>query len=338
MASEKTDPRETSSHPRLKARLSGHGAAEQRLLAAFFSGRMHHAWLISGPRGIGKATLAYRLARFVLHGGEGVKTAPASLAVPTEAAAARLVAAGSHPDLFVLQPQFDGKVVKADIAVEDARRLEEFFSFTPAMARWRVVIIDAADQLSRDSANTLLKITEEPPPNSLLLFVSHRGGRLLPTLRSRCVTLPLSRLSDPSCEEVVRASAAGDEFTNDDISQAVRLSRGSPGRAFEYLTSAGAKVFAEFMNDPNVSLARAHQLSSRFAGRDTAGEFQIFAELLTEWLAAAAAADCSGPRGVRLAEAHDAILYSFRRTDALNLDRRQAAFEALLAIDRAMAA
>jgi DNA polymerase-3 subunit delta' len=338
MASEKTDPRETPDHPRLQTNLVGHETAEQRLLTSFLSGRIHHAWLISGPRGIGKATLAYRFARFVLHGEDTVASVPQNLAVPAEATAARLIAAGSHPDLHVLQPQFDGKAVKAEIAVEDARRLEEFFGLTAGMARWRVVIVDAADQLSRDSANTLLKITEEPPPNSLLLFVSHRGGRLLPTLRSRCVSLPLAPLSLAACEEVVRRGAPAEEATNEDIHQAVALSRGSPGRAFEYLASTGAKVFAEFAREPRVGLARAHQLSSRFAERDGAGEFQIFAELLTEWLAATAVSDCAGPRGARLAEAHDAILYSFRRTDALNLDRRQAAFDALLAIDRAMAA
>ncbi|MBM3519656.1 MAG: DNA polymerase III subunit delta' [Alphaproteobacteria bacterium] len=338
MVSEKTDPREVASHPRMQMGLIGHRDAEQRLLAAFQSGRMHHAWLITGPRGIGKATLAYRLARFVLHDGHSGSAAPTSLSVSADAPAARLMAAGAHPDLFVLQPQFDGKAVKTEIAVEDARHLEEFFGLTAGLSRWRVVIVDAADRLNRESANTLLKIAEEPPPNSLLIFVSHRGGRLLPTLRSRCISLPLSRLTPDDCEGVVRTGAASEGIADEDIREAVTLSRGSPGRAFEYLASAGAKVFAEFARNPQAGVTRAHELSGRFAGRDTAGDFQVFGELLIDWLAAAAASDCARPRGARLAEAHDAIVYSFRRTDALNLDRRQAAFDALLAIDRAMTA
>ena len=168
------DPRDVDWHPRRRHSLYGHAEAEARLLDAHRSGRLHHAWLITGPRGIGKATLAYRFARFLLHGGD----AASSLAVPAESAVSRLISAGSHPDLLAIERAIDFKTkrLKTEISVETARDASSFFAHTAGSGGWRVAIVDTADDLNAASANALLKILEEPPARSVFLLVSHRPG------------------------------------------------------------------------------------------------------------------------------------------------------------------
>src|SRR5258708_4505952 len=187
--------------PWRRDRLLGHEAAEKTMLAAYRSGRLHHAWLLAGPRGIGKATLAWRFARFLLSGeGEGglFGGGPESLDLAADALGRALVDARSHPDLFHLRRTLnpDTGRMRAEIAVDDVRELGAFMHMTPAMGKWRVAIVDAADEMNRNSANAVLKILEEPPPNAVLLMVAHMPGRLLPTIRSRCRRLALQPLAD----------------------------------------------------------------------------------------------------------------------------------------------
>ena len=182
-------------------RLLGHETAEKTMLAAHQSGRLHHAWLLAGPRGIGKATLAWRFARFLLSGQAGASLfggEPDSLDVPADAPGRSLVDARSHPDLFHLRRTLnpDTGRMRAEIAVDDVRELGAFMHMTPAMGKWRVAIVDAADEMNRNSANAVLKILEEPPPNAVLLMVAHAPGRLLPTIRSRCRRLALQPLAE----------------------------------------------------------------------------------------------------------------------------------------------
>src|SRR5580698_6009222 len=181
-------------------RLVGHDLAERTMLAAQQIGRLHHAWLLTGPRGIGKATLAWRFARFLLAGQEGglFATSPDSLDVDMNAPGRNLVDARSLPDLFHLRRTLnpDTGRMRAEIAVDDVRELGAFMHMTPAMGKWRVAIVDAADEMNRNSANAVLKILEEPPPNAVLLMVAHAPGRLLPTIRSRCRRLALQPLAD----------------------------------------------------------------------------------------------------------------------------------------------
>ncbi|MCA3555554.1 DNA polymerase III subunit delta', partial [Aestuariivirga sp.] len=184
MAEEFKDPRDVPWHPRSATELIGHENDESRLLQAAQTGKLHHAWLISGPKGIGKATLAYRFAKFLLQTPTAEKARKHnSLHVPPDSHVFRQIAAGAHPDLLVIERGVDqrSKRLKTEIAVDDARRAQNFFAQTAATGGWRVAVVDPADDLNTASANALLKIIEEPPKQSIFLIVAHQPGRLLPT-------------------------------------------------------------------------------------------------------------------------------------------------------------
>lgn len=334
------DPREVDWHPRKRHVLTGHGEAVSQLSRALASGRQHHAWLLTGPKGIGKATLAFAFTRQLLAGKPGVSL----LAVPPENTASRLIAAGSHPDLFILQRAFvppkkpsDAKRLKSEIAVDDARGVSEFLSRTSGLGGWRVVVVDAADDLNPESANALLKLIEEPPPRAQFILVAHRPGALLRTIRSRCMVVPLQPLPEDDTLRVLRDLPPAQKIDDAALRLAAALSGGSPGRALELVASKGAKTFATFRDQPRLTQARCIELSAAFAGRDAAEDFRIFTELLVAWIGAEARGQAAAGRGEALARAYETIVYSLRQTDALNLDRRQAALDALLTLSEALA-
>ncbi|MEC8198117.1 MAG: DNA polymerase III subunit delta', partial [Pseudomonadota bacterium] len=189
-------------HPRENSCLFGHDDAENTLLDAISAGRLHHSLLITGPKGIGKATFAYRLARHLFKPEEadglfGPPEPATSFDMPEEDLVFRQVAAGGHPSLKVLERQKNpetGKIPR-DITVADIRGLSDFYRMTSAVGNWRVSIIDAADDMNANAANSLLKILEEPPERSVIILLSHAPGRLLATNRSRCYTVPLETLT-----------------------------------------------------------------------------------------------------------------------------------------------
>ena len=187
--------------PRANACLIGHRAAEEELADGYLHGKLHHGWLICGPKGIGKATLAYRFARFLLAGGPKdpglFGEASGGLAVDESDPVFQRVAQSGHGDLFSVERGYDEqkKRLRSDIIVSDIRGLAGFFSRTAAEGGWRVAIIDAADEMNNNAANAVLKVLEEPPANTVLLLVCHRPGRLLPTIRSRCRMVALNPLS-----------------------------------------------------------------------------------------------------------------------------------------------
>src|SRR5262245_7230365 len=235
-----TDDERELSHPRETRELVSHAEAEQTMLDAYRSGRMPHAWLIGGPSGIGKATLAYRMARFVLaHPDPSAKAVKAakSLAVADNHPVAQRIAAQAHPDLLVLERVVNEKTGKlfTVIRVEDVRQTVSFFGSTAGEGGWRVCIVDTADELQDpQGANALLKILEEPPRNALLLLVSHAPARLLPTIRSRCRRLMLRPLSE---DDVILAAAQalGRDSADSDLREAAALAEGSVGRALTLL-------------------------------------------------------------------------------------------------------
>jgi len=336
VAEDAPDPRDVAWHPRRRFVLYGHSAAEDRLLRGSQSGKLHHAWLLSGPQGIGKATLAYRFARFLLT--DPNASAHVNLRVDPGAGPARQIAAGGHPDLLVLERVFDpkNKRLKREIAVDDARAVSAFFALTAGTGGWRIAIVDSADDLNGESANALLKIIEEPPPRSVFLLVSHRPGALLPTIRSRCISLDLQPLSLDDTMRVLHELPPAVKIGEETLRQAAELSNGSPGRALDLVGSKGAAAFAAFAAKPRLSQSRCVEIGMQFAGRDSAEDYAVFSELLIGWIAEKARVAGLSGGGARLAKAHDDIVYSIRQTDAVNLDRRQTVVDALLALGEAL--
>ncbi len=210
----------------------GHDQAIERFLGAWHGGAMHHAWLLTGARGLGKASFARAAALRLLAeaagpmpGGEGIDT-------PETHPTAHLINAGSHPDYRLLEriENKTGTALQRNISVEQVRGLGDLFSVTPAMSDWRVVVIDAADDLEASAANALLKMLEEPPAKCVFLLVSHVAGRLLPTIRSRCRRLEFLTLGD----DVMASVLAQQGIEPAKIPELVRRAGGSPGTAFNY--------------------------------------------------------------------------------------------------------
>jgi DNA polymerase III subunit delta' len=339
MADEAFDPRETAWHPRRRQVLYGHEAAEARLLKAVQSERLHHAWLISGPRGIGKATLAFRFARYLAQ--PPARWSPNTLAVSADSEVAHQLSAGAHPNIFVVQRAFDikAKRLKTEISVDDSRAAISFVSMTSGTGGWRIVIVDSADDLNISSANALLKMIEEPPARSVVLIVCHNPGSLLRTIRSRCIHLPLEPLAEATVLQAVRSLPEAAVTANDAaVRTAVQLSQGRPGRALELMTSRGASAFVDLRDRSALTPARCIEIASQFSGRMQFEDYQVFCELLVGWIGERARDAAKDGRGDSLARAHDDIVYSIRQTDALNLDRRQTVTDALLRLDEALKA
>ncbi len=269
------DETDEAPHPRATTELFGHAAAEATLLAAYRSGRVPHAFLIAGPQGIGKATLAYRMARFVLAHpnpqSPGVQAA-ASLAVAAENPVARHITAQAQPDLLILERTFNDKgVLHKQIAVDDIRKTVAFFGSTAGEGGWRVAIVDAVDELNRAGANALLKVLEEPPQRALLLLVSHSAARVLPTLRSRCRILTLRPLADADVAQAVAATMGG-HASDPQIAAASAAAEGSVARALS-LMDEGALVLRQQALDmldrlPSLDAKALHALGEAIAGTD----------------------------------------------------------------------
>lgn len=289
-------------------RLAGHGEAEAELLAALRSGRMHHAWMLTGPRGIGKATLAFRFARFLLRHGHDEKAVAAarSLDVPPDDRTARQIAAGAAQDLLVLSRRIDEKTgkLKTVIDVDQVRRVQDLFGFAAGGLGWRVAIIDAVDDLNRNAANALLKSLEEPPKRAVLLLVTHSPGRTLPTIRSRCRKLALK----PLRPEIIRSEAARHSaalglaaLSAADEDLIVRLAGGSLGRALELRVSGGLAQYRALERTlkpwPNISEGAVQEFLSAALPRRQEGAFESLAERILDIVRGAALAGASGQGG-----------------------------------------
>ena len=317
-------------HPRETTTLYGHDEAQASLLAAWNGGRFPHALLIGGPEGIGKATLAYRVARFVLaNGGVGKAT---KLDVEPDHPVSRQIEALAHPDLLVLRRVWneDTKKLRSEIRVEDVRRTVTFFGSTSAYGGYRVCIVDSADELNRAGANALLKVLEEPPAHSLLMIVSHSPGRLLPTIRSRCRRLNLRPLPTADVVHALEDIASKDpELPRDRIPEAASASGGSVRHALELLLGGNLEVrdltAAMLARLPAVDGGDLHALGDRIRGNE---ELTIFAETVGDWLAAAATRTGEpAARLARFAEAWEKVRRAAIETEAYNLDRKPMVFQ-----------
>lgn len=344
--------------PRHAVDLVSHAAAESTLLAVFNSGRMPHAWLIAGPKGIGKATLAFRFARFVLvqgeRGGSMFDGPASSLRIPAEDPVFARTASLGHADLLVIERAWDerGGRWRSEITVDEIRRISAFYAMTAAEGGYRICIVDAADEMNANAANALLKALEEPPPRSLLLLVAHAPGRLLPTIRSRCRTLRLQALSDADVGTVLRSVLPDQNET--DLEALVALAEGSPGRAVALAAQGGLELYrgllALLASLPKLDIVELHGFGERLA-RGGPGAFRVFGDLIGWWLArlvrAAAAGEIvageavvmrrlSGGRGLdQWIEVWENVTRLVARADSLSLDRKQVVLSVFSALERA---
>ncbi len=315
-------------HPRQATSLSGHGEAASAILEGLRSGRLHHAWLIGGPEGIGKATFAYHVAKMLLGLKPGVVAAPSSIVVDAASQSARLVIAQAHPDLVVLrrQPATDKKNATTQIPVETVRRALDVFASTTSAGGWRVCIVDSVEDLNNAGANALLKVLEEPLPRSIFLMVAHQPGSVMPTIRSRCRKLMLNPLS---AAEMAEALARLDVSNRPgEIAQAIALADGSVRRALVRLDPETLSLITgtrAILSDlPSVPLKAAQAMAEQLAGRSGEADFFIFLETVEDWVNAQvhALAGQGAHRLAPLAQVWEKISATVRETDALNLDRR----------------
>jgi DNA polymerase-3 subunit delta' len=271
----------------------GHAAAERELACAFASGRMHHAWLIAGPKGIGKATLAYGLARHVLARPAERDGLSGSLEIKPNTAAARHIRALSHPALLVLRRPYDARARRhaASIPVDEVRRLKAFLGLTAGEDAWRVVIVDAADELNINAANALLKSLEEPPSRALFLLIASEPNRLLPTIRSRCRRLLLAPLSGTALRQAAEAAlkaAAMDVPAADRWPLLERLAEGSVRRCLLLAGSGGLELYerieALLGALPQVDWPVAHALADQLSSSANEQRFDAFYDLLLDLL------------------------------------------------------
>jgi DNA polymerase-3 subunit delta' len=319
-------------HPRETLSLYGHAEAEQAFLDAYRAGRMPHAWLIGGPRGVGKATLAYRMARFVFAYPEptapGVQNA-AHLTLPADHPVVRRIAAQGHPDLLALERVEDEKgKIPMFIPVDMVRKTIGFFGSTAGEGGWRVCIVDSADELNAAGANALLKVLEEPPAKALLLVVSHTPGRLLPTIRSRCRKLALRPLP---AEDIARAAAdpVGRDTADAEIKAAAAACDGSVARALDLLAGTALAV-RERVNTmlaalPAVDPRQLHALGDALGRDETA--FTAFVDAVRDWLSARITVAGAEPRRLdRMAEVWEKLNATARDVIEYNLERKPLVF------------
>ncbi|MDE2006106.1 MAG: DNA polymerase III subunit delta' [Rhodospirillales bacterium] len=329
--------------PRANPDLLGHAAAEATLAAALAAGRLHHAWLIAGPEGIGKATLAYRFARFLL-AARPPRPDAGPLALDPADPAFRRVAAGAHADLMTIERGYDEKRKRKRqvIIVDDVRKLGGFMALTPAEGGWRVAIVDGAEEMNPAAANALLKILEEPPDRAVLLVTTAAPGRLLPTIRSRCRRLNLAALNEADMRTLLaRALPKLDEAARDRLAA---LAEGSPGRALALAEADGPRLAGlvdrvlAALPDPPPGLG--HEIADAL-GRGEGEGFGVFMDLLRASLAALvreAARGDAEPDQARLIGRHplaawgdvwQALTRLQDETESVSLDRRQAVLASL---------
>ncbi|HJN59508.1 MAG TPA: DNA polymerase III subunit delta' [Alphaproteobacteria bacterium] len=349
--------------PRENPAFCGHERALGTLHQAWGSGRLHHAWLLSGPRGIGKATLAFRFARFVLAGGPGnAAEEGAPLYLAPEHAIFRRVASGGHADLITIERGINEKTgnPRTEIVIEDVRRVSRLVSLTPGEGDWRVIIVDGAEDMNRHAANAILKHLEEPPPQTLFLLTSHAPARLLPTVRSRCRSLSMRPLPDSLMADLIAGQiAAGLGAGEREI--LTSISEGSPGRALALSVHGGVELYEKLIDIlgdlPNLDIRAVHGLGDKVARRDGNEAFRTLTGLLVWWLGhlVCDGAKPGGRRGIspredalgrRLlakgdlehwARVWEKLSHLFARAEAVNLEPKQVILNAFTALQQAAA-
>ncbi len=352
-------------HPRETETLYGHTAPEAAFLDAYASGRLHHAWLITGPKGIGKATLAWRIARFLAAQPATKDTGlfdtppqPGTLDVPIDHPVWRRSLQLAEPRIALCRRAWDDKAkrLKTALTVDEVRKLKGHFTLSATDGGWRVALIDAVDEMNTAAANALLKLLEEPPAETVLLLVCHQPARLLPTIRSRCRTL---RLPPPSDEDFARALAAMGHPL-DDLTALYHLTAGSIGEAVRLLEQDGLALFdritALLATAPGMDRQAIAALGATATGRTNAEAYHMLTDMTQLILARIARAGVTGPEALTPAEvpmaarlcpdAHAARIWAevqqsltqrVAHARAVNLDPEQVILDMFLTIEKTAA-
>lgn len=318
--------------PRERYDLIGHEKAEQAFLSAWDSGRIHHAWLITGPRGIGKASFAWRAARRVL--GAAPDSAYGILGSNPNDPVCRTLEAAANPDMLVIRRPFDDKRKRwrAEITIEEARKASGFFEKSAGAGGWRVCLVDAADDMNVNSANALLKTLEEPPQRGILFLVSHSPGRLPATIRSRCRRLVLS--APPVEASSAWLANTGGLGSQDEALKALARCGNAPGRALALAASGGLPLYDmvdQFIDASDRSDdAAAWRLAEKVTARGQEALIPVFYDALSAGFQAKArqvAVNSADPE--HWLSAWRELSRLVRDADALYLDPRQTALAAL---------
>ena len=265
-------------HPRLTPFLTDHAEAADLFLKCAAANRMHHAWLLTGPKGIGKATFAYHCARYLLKGGSG-KT----LAVPEDDPLFARIAAGAEGNLKSIERGVNEKTgrMRQEIVVDDIRALHDFFEMTGANEGWRVAVIDTADALNRSAANALLKMLEEPPKKTVLFLISNARGRLPATIRSRCQQVLLNPLTDEDVAGVLQKRVPG--LDEGEVATLSRLSGGAPGFAVRLALYKGLTLFetaSRLLDGKGAATRMRHDLASDLGAVNADEKYFLFLDIL----------------------------------------------------------
>ncbi len=335
--SPESDRFENTPHPRESYHCFGHAETERQFILSYLSGHLPQAFVFGGPPGVGKATLAWRLARFLLANPDPAAAAGearADLFVAPDHLVARQIAAMAHPDLILLRREWNEKDKRffTEIRVEDVRRAIHMFQQAAGRGGYRICILDCAEDLNMSSANALLKLIEEPPPRSLFLIVAHRPGRMLATLRSRCRKVVLKPLATAAIGQFVAAlgppwSAAGEAKRDSAIARA----HGSIHNVLRLLDDRGIELdtnLGRMLDDLlRIDWSKVHALADRVAARNNGKDYDTMLAAIDAWL------DTKVRRGALSPEANCARLAPYalvweklseaaRETDTFNLDKR----------------
>lgn len=322
-ARDEHDDLEAIASPAATFRLFGHAEPWRELTDAHRSGRLHHAWLLQGPRGIGKATAAFAFARRLL----GARGSDEPAASPNDPVA-RQIAQASHPNvLHLTRPPADrGDGFKGQITVEEIRKLKRFFQTTTGGRQWRVAIVDPADDLNRSAANALLKILEEPPERSVFLLTNHVPGRLLPTIRSRCRVLRFAPLTDDALAAALHG--ASQDWAASEVEGVVTLAEGSMRKAVSALSAGGLEVDAllnRIWQADEADWQAIQSLADKVTLKGREAAFDLLQSRMFKLLAAEAGAqlDARGSASRQLARLWMVESERLREGTAFNLDRKQ---------------
>lgn len=322
--------------PAENTKLFGHEEAEAFLARSYRSGKGHHAILIEGPEGIGKATLAYRFAKHVLAHPEPA-AAPEAISDPDPSSmVSRQIAGGASHNLLHLSRPSDEKTgrMKSAITVDEVRRAGKFFSQTSGTGNWRIVIIDAADDLNRNAANAILKILEEPPKRSMFLVLTHAPGKLLPTIRSRCLPLRLSPLGAEPMRQAL--GHLGFDLSGANAGEVLATAKGSVAEALKLVNYGGAeiiKVFDGILSAPDAAARKdMHKLADALTAKDSEMVFGFFSvhlggHVMERARRAALAGDLA--RADNFARLSSSIAERLAVAQAYNLDRKQTMLDIL---------